>query len=164
MCILLCYILVPAPIVTLTAPDNQTVGDPLTLTCNVIAVRGITSSVDIVWRRDGTEVMRTNDTSSTMMDTSLVYTDTYSISQLNTTDEGIEYECQVVINSTPQVMAIDTVSLDVTGKYTFMHVCTYVPTYTTHTHTTHTYIHTCIHIIIIHTCIHNTHIHTCTHA
>ena len=113
MCV---YITVPTPSVTVTAPNTQIVGGPLTLTCNVTAVRGITSSVDIVWRRNGTEVMRTNDTSSTMMDTSLVYTDTYNISQLNTTDEGIEYGCQVVINSTPQVMANDTVSLDVTGN------------------------------------------------
>ena len=33
----------------MTVLNNQQVGDPLLLECNVTTVRGITSSVDIVW-------------------------------------------------------------------------------------------------------------------
>ena len=61
----------------MTAPNTQTVGQSLTLQCEVTTVRGITSSVDIVWSSGGTELERTNNVSSTTMDNSLVYTDSY---------------------------------------------------------------------------------------
>jgi len=105
--------------VTLTVPENQTVGDSLELTCNANGMRGIISRVDIIWRRGNMVLNRTINASLTMMDSSPIYTDTYTISQLSTDNDGREYECEVVINSTPQVIANDTVSLDVTGKYTY---------------------------------------------
>ena len=80
------------------------------------AVRGIEARVDIIWSRDGTELSRTNDTSSAMMDSSLIYTDTYTISQVNTADDGRAYECTVVINTSSVVMATDSVTLDVMGE------------------------------------------------
>ena len=49
-------------------------------------------------------------------DNSVVYTDTYSIPQLSTTDDGIDYQCEVVINTSPPVMAYNSVRLDVVGK------------------------------------------------
>ena len=101
----------------MTAPNTQTVGQSLTLQCEVTTVRGITSSVDIVWSSGGTELERTNNVSSTTMDNSLVYTDSYTISQLSTTDEGRVIQCEVVINTSPSVMASDSITLDVTGKY-----------------------------------------------
>ena len=112
------YIPVPIPNVTVTALNNQTVGQSLTLQCNVTTVRGITSRVDIVWRNSsgGNELQRMNDTTATTMDNSLVYTDSYNISQLNTTDEGRVIQCEVVINASPSVMASDSITLDVTGK------------------------------------------------
>ena len=102
-----------------TAPNTQTVGQSLTLQCNVTTVRGITSGVDIVWRNSngGMELNRTNGVSSTTMDNSLVYTDSYTISQLNTTDEGRVIQCEVVINASPPVIASDSITLDVTGEY-----------------------------------------------
>ena len=112
------YIPVPIPNVTVTALNNQTVGQSLTLQCNVTTVRGITSRVDIVWRNSsgGNELQRMNDTTATTMDNSLVYTDSYNISQLNTTDEGRVIQCEVVINASPSVMASDSITLDVTGE------------------------------------------------
>ena len=101
----------------MTAPNNQTVGRSLSLQCKVTAVRGITSRVDIVWSSDGTELERMNNVSSTTMDNSLVYTDSYTISQLNTTDDGRVIQCEVVINASPSVMASDSITLDVTGEY-----------------------------------------------
>ena len=80
-------------------------------------MRSITSRVDIVWSSGGIELQRMNNVSSTMMINSLVYTNTYSISQLNTTDDGRVIQCEVVINTSPPVMATDSTTLDVTGKY-----------------------------------------------
>ena len=100
----------------MTALDTQIVGDPLMLQCEVTTVRGITSRVDIVWSSNGTELNRTNSTILVMMDNSLVYTDSYTISQLNTTDDGRVIQCEVVINTSPSVMVNDSITLDVTGK------------------------------------------------
>ena len=101
----------------MTALDTQTVGQSLTLQCEVTTVRGITSRVDIVWNSNGTEVERMNNVSSTAMSNSLVYIDSYTISQLNTTDDGRVIQCEVVINASPSVMANDSITLDVTGMY-----------------------------------------------
>ena len=122
--IVLFYIPVPIPNVTVTAPNNQTVGQSLTLQCNVTTVGGITSRVDIVWSSNGTELERMDNVSSTTMDNPLVYTDSYTISQLSTTDEGRVIQCEVVINASPSVMANDNITLDVTGRYksTIMYV------------------------------------------
>jgi len=80
-------------------------------------VRGITSAVDIIWSDDGTELERMAAVNvSFITDNSVVYTDTYNISQLSTTDDGREYQCEVVINTSPPVMTNDSVILDVIGK------------------------------------------------
>ena len=102
----------------MTAPNTQTVGQSLTLQCEVTTVRGITSRVDIVWSNNGTELERMNNVSSTTMDNSLVYTDSYTISQLSTTVDGRVIQCEVVINTSPSVMANDSsITLDVTGEH-----------------------------------------------
>ena len=99
------------------ALNTQTVGQSLILQCEVTTVRGITSRVDIVWSSDGKELKRMNNVSSTTMNNSLVYTDSYTISQLSTTDNDGVIQCEVVINVIPPVMANDSIILDVTGKY-----------------------------------------------
>ena len=110
------FTLVPIPGVTVTPFNNHTVSQSLTLECNVTTVRGITSRVDIIWSSDGRELERTegvNVTSTT--DNSVVYTDTYTISQLNTTDDDRRLHCEVVINISPPVMANNSVRLDPMG-------------------------------------------------
>ena len=106
----------PPPTVTVTTPNTQTVGQSLTLECSVTTVRGITSRVDIIWRRASTLLRRADNISPTMI-SSLLYTDTYTISQLSTTDDGREYQCEVVINTSPPVMATGSVTLDVMGEF-----------------------------------------------
>ena len=101
----------------MTAPNTQTVGQSLTLQCEVTTVRGITSRVDIVWSSDGMELNRTNSTTPAMMDNLLIFTDSYTISQLSTDDEGRDYWCEVVINSNPTITNNANITLDVTGKY-----------------------------------------------
>ena len=119
MLLLSVFYVVPTPTVSVTAPNTQTVGQSLTLQCEVTAVRGITSRVDIVWSSGGTELQRMN-VSSTTMGNSLVYTDSYTISQLSTDDEGRMIQCEVVINASPSVMASDSITLDVTGEYIYV--------------------------------------------
>ena len=59
-------------------------------------------------RMEGVSVIPTTDNS-------VVYTDTYNISQLSTTDDDREYQCEVVINTSPPVMTNNSVRLDVMG-------------------------------------------------
>ena len=100
---------------TVNAPNSQIVNQSLTLTCNVTAVRGITSGVDIIWTRNGTEVERMEGVNvSSTTGNMAMYTDTYTISQLSTNDE---YQCEVVINTSPLVMVTGSVTLNVMGKY-----------------------------------------------
>ena len=102
----------------MSAPSTQTVGQSLILQCEVTTVMGITSMVDIVWRNSGgDDLQMTNNVLSTTMDNSLVYTDSYTILQLSTTDEGRVIQCEVVINASPPIMANDSITLDVTGMY-----------------------------------------------
>ena len=108
-------------IILTTVPNpNITIGAQLcqspTLECRVTTVRGIISRVDIIWRKDGIELDRREGVSVNLAtDNSVVYVDTYNISQLNTTDNGREYQCEVVINTSPPVMANDSVRLNVMG-------------------------------------------------
>ena len=78
-------------------------------------MRDITNRVDIVWSSDGTELERMNNVSSTTMEDSLVYTDSYTISKLSSTDDGKVIQCEVVIMSNPPVLTSDGITLNVTG-------------------------------------------------
>ena len=114
--IVLFCITVPAPSLAVTVSNTQTVGQSLTLQCEVTTVRGITSRVDIVWNSGGTELQRMNNVSSTMMSNSLVYTNSHTISQLSTTDDSRVIQCEVVINANPEIRANDNYILDVNGQ------------------------------------------------
>ena len=111
-----CFCLVPTPTVVVTAPSTQIVGQSLTMQCEVTTVRGITSGVEIIWRSGSTELERVNDTTPTTIGNSLVYTDSYTISSLETSDEGRVIMCTGVINGSPSVMGTNFTSLDVTCK------------------------------------------------
>ena len=101
-----------------TVTSTQTVGQPLTLECVGATVRGITSRVDIVWRRGNVHrPIKSTRRTATKMDNLLVYTDNYTISQLSTTDEGVVYQCILVIRKSYLVRVTDTVRLNVTGEY-----------------------------------------------
>ena len=114
--IIFCFV-VPYPIdVSVTAPNTQIVGQSLTLECNVITVRGITSKVDIAWSlKNGLELMRIGGINISLeKNNSVVLADSYTIPQLSTLDHYREYQCEVVINTSPPVMATGSVTLDVT--------------------------------------------------
>ena len=98
------YFTVPTPSVTVTTLNNQQVGDPLLLECNVTTVRGITSSVDIVWITNGEEV-RFN-ASKNIIDNSVMYRSIYNDSEILRSNQT--YQCSVKINVSPVVNATDT--------------------------------------------------------
>ena len=117
----MCYVLslsniVPTPdTVNVTAPNIQIVGQSLTLECSVTTVRGITSRVDIVWKTGALEIETVEDINSTVLNyNSELYQTSLLIPQLSTTDDGRVYQCEVVIDTSPPVMATGSVTLDVT--------------------------------------------------
>ena len=107
----------PTPNVIVTAPNTQIDGRSSILECSATTVGGITSRVDIIWRKDGTELKRMLGVNvSFTVDHSTVYTGTYTISKLITTDDGREYQCELLINTSPPVIATGSVILNVLGK------------------------------------------------
>jgi len=117
MLIFIMCIIVPAPKITVIPTLNsQIVGQSLTLECNVTTVRDIISRVDIVWSiGDDNELSRDEGVNSIVTSfNSTEYLAHYIIPQLNTTDDGRVYQCEVVINTSPPVMATGSVTLDVT--------------------------------------------------
>ena len=108
---------VPAPNhVNIVVGNNQTVGQSLTLECNFTTVRGIISRVDIVWSSNGSELKSIQGANySHIYDSLIVYTDSYDILQLNTSDHGRVYQCEVFVNVSPLVVANDSITLELTG-------------------------------------------------
>ena len=110
--------LVPTPgTVNVTVVKPQTVGQQLTLECDVTTVRGITSRVDFVWSSDGSELERTEGVNNSIATNySMLYTEFYVIPQLSTLDAGRTITCHVFINAMSPVTANDSITLNVTGK------------------------------------------------
>jgi len=129
LCVILLFI-VPNPLVQIATFNetvgnetlgNLTIGDPLTLYCTVTAVRGISSSVDIIWTTGGRVVRRVNNiTADIEYDDSAIYTDLFEISSLSTIDNGKEYQCTVVINANPPVYSSDQITLIFDGEYAYL--------------------------------------------
>ena len=118
--------LVPIPLVQITIFDNETlenetlgnvtIGEPLTLDCTVTAVRGISSSVDIIWTTGGRVVRRVDNITADIENDSAIYTDSFEISSLSAIDNGREYQCTVVINASPPVNNSDQITLNFSGE------------------------------------------------
>ena len=115
------FFLVAVPTVSIRALENQTVGQSLTLQCELVITDDFNMrSVSIIWSSNGIDLQRMNDVSSTTVDNSLVYTDSYTILQLKTADDGRVIQCEVNI-STTSVMYSHNITLDVIGEY-YMHI------------------------------------------
>jgi len=114
---------VPRPTVQVTSVDTLEFGEVTTLECNVAAVRGITSRVDIIWTSRFTTVRRVNgvtasivNNSASIGNNSAVYTDRFITAPLSVSDNGRVYQCQVIINSNFIVSASSSITLDFLGK------------------------------------------------
>ena len=100
-----------------TAPNNQVVGQPLSLGCNVTTVRGITSRVDIIWSSNGIELKKMIGVETSFItSSSTVYTDTYTIEPLTVADDERAYYCEMLINAHPTVTKNNRATLNVVGK------------------------------------------------
>ena len=127
------HFIVPKPLVQITVFDNETltnqtlrnltIGDPLTLDCTVTAVRGISSSVDIIWTTGGRVVRRVYNITADVESDSAIYTDSFEISSLSAIDNGREYQCIVVINANPSVISKDRITLIFPGELYITYVC-----------------------------------------
>ena len=107
---------VPLPLIILSVPNDQTVGESVTLECSIFTVRGIKSTVDVKWRSDDIELERSINIKLNTTNNSMLFKDTYTISQLSTADEDKTYQCEVSINTLSPVTGYDNVTLNVTGK------------------------------------------------
>ena len=126
------YITLVPTTINVIGPNNVTVGQKSTLQCVVDTVENIMSRVDIVWRRDGTQLERTNNITSNITNGSVVYSDSYMFGSLTTSDNGMVVECEVVINVEPPVRNTATTVIVVFGKYSstvacyFVYMCIYI--------------------------------------
>ena len=63
-------------------------------------MRGISSTVDIIWTTRDTQVRRVNNvTASSNINSISVYNDSFIIPSLEISDIGSVYECEVFVNS-----------------------------------------------------------------
>ena len=98
--------------------SDLTIGDPLTLNCTVTTVRGISSSVNIMWYTGGSVVRRVDNLTVAYTDNdSAIYTDLFEISSLTAIDNGRDYQCRVMINASQPVYGNDQIILNIRGEY-----------------------------------------------
>ena len=96
--------------INITPQNMQQVGGPLTLDCSIKEINVTYSSLEIVWITNTTILQRTNITSNG----SSVYTDSYTITQLTTSDQGRVIQC-MANRATPPVVDNGIIILDVIG-------------------------------------------------
>ena len=97
-------------------------GQSLTLECNVTTVRGITSRVDIVWSSNDVKLKKIEGIQPSLTkNNSIIYTDSYTISQLGTVDEGRTYKCGIIINQVFPIIVNNSIILDVMSKLIYVH-------------------------------------------
>ena len=111
---IICILLLAPFEINIAAQSLHQVGDPLTLDCNIQDRSGITSPLEIVWTTNTLVLQRTNITPS-VNDGSSVYTDSYTIMQLTTSDHGRVIQC-IANRTDPPVMDGSNIILNVTGK------------------------------------------------
>ena len=114
-----CLFTVPSPVVEVTSIDTVEYGEAVTLKCNAITVRGITSSVDIQWitvyNYSYTIVRRVDNVTANIINNSAVYIDQLVTPPLSVNDDGRVYYCEVSINTTFGVSSSGSVLLDFVG-------------------------------------------------
>ena len=112
------FFTVPNPVVTISAPNNLTTGQSVVLDCSIVAVRGITSRVDIVWYDNGVQMRRVNNiTASIINGTTAAYTDSLNISLLTQKHDGRVYLCEAIINSEPSLINYSSITINITCKF-----------------------------------------------
>ena len=104
--------------INVTASGVQQVGNTLMLDCTVTdLLADIINLLEIVWtdNNDNNTVLRRTNVTSTMPGNLPVYTDSYTIMQLTTNDEGRMIQCTANSIDSP-VMESGNIILEVSGK------------------------------------------------
>ena len=94
--------------------SKKTVGNELSLECNVTTVKGISSSsVLIMWLKNGTTVEETNDNRITIFqnNSTNIYSSILQFSYLSEDDES-EYTCSVMIHDARNFTSIELNNFD----------------------------------------------------
>ena len=115
---LLCiHFIVPAPNVTINV-----LSDDQSLRCDVTTVMGINRSVDILWMKDDTEVLRESDAAGDPINnaTLMLYRSHYHY--YRNVSANTSYRCQAIINTSPVVNNSDSYNLHVIGECITCHV------------------------------------------
>ena len=103
-------------IISITAQSAQQVGNSLTLDCTVTDIISGSNMVEIVWTDNSNIILRRiNVTLTATMGSLPVYTDSYTITQLTTSDQGREIQC-IASRTDPPVTDSGSIILSVTGK------------------------------------------------
>ena len=113
-----CLFAVPHVIVEVTSIDSLEYGETTTLECNAIAVRGITSRVDIVWVTGFFDnvVRRRSDARGNIVGNSTIYTDHLVTPPLSFDDNDRVYYCVININESNIFSAFSSIVLNFSGK------------------------------------------------
>ena len=110
----------PIVSVEIMATSIPSIDQPFVLQCAATIVRGITSTVDIVWTTNNTQVRRvSNVTASSNINSSSIYNDFFIIPSLNLSDIGSVYECEVLINSVLPTTAKTYFTVSSPGTYVY---------------------------------------------
>ena len=124
------FFVIADPVVNIeaSATNSPEIYQPLVIQCNTVIVRGITSTVDIIWTTNNTQVRRVNNvTASSNINSSSIYNDSFIIPSLNLSDIGSVYECEVLINSFIPTTAKTDFIVPIPGTYihSYVNVCIY---------------------------------------
>jgi len=115
------------PIITveISSTTSTEIGQPLILQCNAtIIMRGITSTVDIIWITDNTQVRRVNNiTASIHTNSSSTYNDSLIIPSLNISDIGSVYQCEVLVDSVFPTRTKSNFTVLIPGTYIRTYAC-----------------------------------------
>ena len=101
--------------IIVSAHNAQQVGSSLTLECTINEFVNGSNTLEIVWTDSIATLKRTNVTSTGTRSLLPVYMDSYTITQLSTSDQGREIQC-IANKIDPPVMDSGVIILNVTGK------------------------------------------------
>ena len=97
----------------INAPDEQILGEPLTLECKIKTAVDIDDTFNVIWTNI-IEVRRVENISANLIRN---YSDFYTIPALSRSDDNRRYQCEVIINTNPPVSAaVASIRLQVRSK------------------------------------------------
>ena len=126
--LLLCVLLVLTASVSVTAlDDNPTVGESLSMECNVTMATSVIGSVDITWSVNGTIKRRVNDTVGDTNSEYVLHRDVYNITVLQLSDDNTVYYCEAMVNKSVPLKGNDSITIMLTyGRYSFIRILIFI--------------------------------------